>query len=620
MLNAFKTLFFVCLMMVAGQAQAKTNQLEKNTALITDIRYCNQANLDLRQAMQCDFQSEKKNTQSGFSEETRWVRLRVKSPEQAVQAIAIHVGPYFLSDIQLFEKIADRWISQEAGSHLPASNPHAEIGGYSFISQMEKTNENTYYLSIKASSLSNFFVVAEPWPTTNPYNHKLGIGMQFGALLLVLAFSLLSYWLNPNPLMFRFSVFMLVIVLSLAAGSGLLAHYLLPESPKLNQLAVSLLVCLRLGFWIALARVLLKPYQTPQWYVPSCHATYAAVAISMLLIVMDLTYIAYSLVFSAMLIAPILQMVAIGQCHDIEKPFRRVMLAGFFMHTLLIVVLVVAVRYSLAGSYLPIYLARMTDFVAPLVLLSIILFQQRLKSVELIQVKNALLESDLRSQFEQKQLAERSLLIDMLAHELKNPLTAIGMASSSLSHDLEKLGLSKNRRLDNIKLSIANMDRIIERCVLMNTVDRQEQNFYKVPVDLPALLARCLAHFDQAERLHLNMDAAHSVKTDAYLLEIAINNLIGNALKYSPPNSPVQITVYKQASQIKIAIANQIYLELAPDETALFKRFYRHPLAHKVSGSGLGLYLTKGLCQLLDARVSYTKKDHAVEFLIALKA
>jgi signal transduction histidine kinase len=620
MLIAFKKLILVCLLLLAGETQADSAISKANSRLHNDISYCNQANLGFVEATQCEYQPLQKNVSSGFTEGYRWVRLRVSAPTLPAQAIAIHVGPHFLSDIRLFEKKDGGWISQVAGSHLPASDSHAAIGGYSFIVHAQANDVSTYYLRIKATSLSNFFIVAEPWPATQPYNHKLGIGMQMGALLLISTFALISYLLNPNQVMFRFCLLMLVIVACLAAGSGLLAQYLLPESPILNQYIFSLLLCLRLALWIALARALMKPYRTPNWYALSCHVTYGIAAVSMLLIAFNYPVFAYSLVLAAMLIAPMVQMLAISNTSNMEKAFKWVMLTGFFIQTLLIALLAVVVNYSIAGSYLPIYVARMTDFGAPLVLLSIILFQQRIKNTELNQAKTALLESELRSRFELKQLAERGLLIDMLTHELKNPLAAIGMASGSLSHDLAKAGITENRRLDNIKLSIDNMDRIIERCVLMNAVDRQEQIFYKVPVDLHALLARCLAHFDQAERLHLKMDAAHSVQTDAYLLEIAINNLIGNALKYSPPNSPIEITVYKQASQIKIAIANQIYSELAPDETALFKRFYRHPLAHNVSGSGLGLYLTKGLCQLLDANVSYTKKEYAVEFLISLKA
>ena len=147
----------------------------------------------------------------------------------------------------------------------------------------------------------------------------------------------------------------------------------------------------------------------------------------------------------------------------------------------------------------------------------------------------------------------------------------------------------------------------------------QAQNFYKETVGLHALLGRCLAQFDQTDRLHLSMDAALIIKTDEQLLEIAICNLIGNAIKYSPPNSPIKITVQQENQRVIIGIANQIKSELAPDESALFKRFYRHPLAHEISGSGLGLYLTRGLCQLLGATVSYKRSDLLVEFTIALK-
>lgn len=624
MLAAFKSLIFVCLLLLGGQVQANGTPALEHKGLISEIGYCNLANLAFADAAQCEYQTLQKNASTGFAEGYRWIRLRVSAQDLAAQTIAIHVGPHFLSDIRLFEKKDGDWINQEAGSHLPASDSHAEIGGYSFIVHAQANGVNTYYLRIKSSSLSNFFIVAEPWPTSQPYNHKLGIGMQLGALLLILAFALISYGLNPSQVMLRFSLLMLVIVLCFGAGSGLLAQYLLPDHPAFNQFIFSLLICLRLALWIALARALLKPYRTPNWYALSCHVTYGIAAVSMLLIAFNYPVFAYSLVLATMLIAPMVQMLAINNTSNMEKAFKWVMLTGFFIQTLLIALLAVVVNYAIAGSYLPIYVARMTDFVAPLVLLSIILFQQRMKNTELNQAKTALLESELRSQFEQKQLAERGLLLDMLTHELKNPLAAIGMASDSLSHDLTKLGNTENRRLKNIKRSVANMDRIIERCVLMNAVDRQEQDFYNQQVDLTALLGRCIAHFEQNERLQLyshalQTSASHTIKTDGYLLEIAINNLIGNALKYSPPGSPIEISLRQTSNRLLLSISNTIHPKLAPDESALFKRFYRHPLAHEISGSGLGLYLTRGLCQLLGATVSYNRKDQLVEFTIALK-
>ncbi|CAN1523820.1 HATPase domain containing protein [Methylophilaceae bacterium] len=617
-----KKIVFLCLLLAVSYAQAAMQNSLQNQTVVSEILFCNEANLTLEQATQCDYQVTKKTFQPGFVDGPRWIRLRVISPSQTMPSIAVHVGPHFLTDIQLFEKIGHRWHSQVAGSRYPITDMNAKVGGYSFIVPTQSSSENTYYLRINTMGLSHFFIVVEPWPSANPYNHKLSIGMQLGGLLLVLAFAVISYWINPNQVMLRFGLLMLTIVLGLIAGSGILAHYFLRDYPAFNQLIFSWLICLRLALWIGLSRSMLKPYQTPLWYILSCRITYGIAALSMVLIALNLYAIAYGLTFTALLIAPMVQILAIWRSHDIEKPNKRALLLGFATNTVLILIAALAVIYSVGGSYFPIYVARLTDFTVPLVLLTIILFQQRMKNLELVQVKNELLEKNLRTKFEQKLLAERSLLIDMLTHELKNPLTTISMAAGSLSHDLKNMGIANSRRLDNIKLSIANMDSIIERCALMNLVDQHKTALSNEPVDLRRLINDCIKNLDRDNRIDLAMTQSITIMTDPYLLEIVINNLISNALKYAMPAKRIRMAVNDSAiantNTICVQISNAIKPTMAPDEAAIFKRFYRHPLALKTSGSGLGLFLSHGICHMLGGTLSYARTGNTVQFSVDL--
>jgi signal transduction histidine kinase len=63
-----------------------------------------------------------------------------------------------------------------------------------------------------------------------------------------------------------------------------------------------------------------------------------------------------------------------------------------------------------------------------------------------------------------------------------------------------------------------------------------------------------------------------------------------------------------------VKVANQIGLAGAPDASQIFSKYYRSPGARSKSGSGLGLYLTRSITQLLGAQLTYEVEDDQVEF------
>jgi len=135
--------------------------------------------------------------------------------------------------------------------------------------------------------------------------------------------------------------------------------------------------------------------------------------------------------------APIAQIIAIRRTADIPRSLRIALISGFAIIIALVFLSIISVLFPHENSsQAPLYIARIIDLVNPLVMLSIIVYQHKLVRNELISVKSSLAETKLRSEYEGKLLRDRGTLIDMLAHELKNPLTTISLAIDTLKNQL----------------------------------------------------------------------------------------------------------------------------------------------------------------------------------------
>lgn len=618
---------FYALLLLGKSVFALEGDKSRNSSFQLKVEYCqSKSELNsIEEATQCHYESQYLPLHSNFGESARWIRIQIQSDQANTESFAIRVGPYFLKEIELFRLTAQGWISEQAGSRLSGSQPHGNIGGYLFLMPPSPENMNTYYLKVRASSLTHIAVSAHPWLNSNlrSSEHLLGIGAQIGILIAIFAFSLVSLGLSPSTVMARFSVSVANLILCLLSGSGILAIYLFPQEPLLNELIFNWALCLRLGLWIWVSQAFLTTYKTPGWYKTSCWAIYCLVGISMMLIGIGKSNISNGLMLTGIILAPIIQIIAIINTPNMRRSFQTALISGFCISIILIILAILAVLFPIQNnSQAPIYLSRLADFVNPLVMLSIIVFQNRLVRTELTEVKTALTETQLRSEYEGKLLKDRRTLIDMLAHELKNPLASIGLAIDTLSQSIDTNNAHDQRRLKNINRSILNMDGIIERCNLMNLIDQKSLPLSSSEIYLHAFITSIVENLHCDQQVNIDIPNDLIINTDPQFLQIILSNLIENGLKYSPISCRLRIVARLFSADhhphIRITIANPVQQDLAPDPKSVFQRFYRHPLAQKTRGSGLGLYICKELCTLLGGQIDYQYINNEAIFVIEL--
>ena len=95
------------------------------------------------------------------------------------------------------------------------------------------------------------------------------------------------------------------------------------------------------------------------------------------------------------------------------------------------------------------------------------------------------------------------------------------------------------------------------------------------------------------------------IKTDDRILSNIFINLISNALKYSYPNTTVEISLDKEDGFCKLQFSDKGIGIPKKDQKHLFEKFFRASNAENKEGTGLGLHIIKSYLQLLGGRISF---------------
>jgi signal transduction histidine kinase len=98
------------------------------------------------------------------------------------------------------------------------------------------------------------------------------------------------------------------------------------------------------------------------------------------------------------------------------------------------------------------------------------------------------------------------------------------------------------------------------------------------------------------------------LQADPLLLQRALGNLLENAIKYSPPNSEVNLKVDNLASEVQFAVQDQGPGISAADQQHLFELLFRGKSADRESGSGLGLAIVKRIVDAHQGRIWLTSQ------------
>jgi two-component system sensor histidine kinase CreC len=207
---------------------------------------------------------------------------------------------------------------------------------------------------------------------------------------------------------------------------------------------------------------------------------------------------------------------------------------------------------------------------------------------------------EMRTELEGKRYIEQ--YIQTLTHEMKSPLAAIQGAVELLR---EPMAEERHKRFcDNIESESKRMQRLIERLLLLASIERTPALRQPVPVDLSDLVRRAvasLAALGHTKEVRLSLADVPSVYVhgDSLLLETAVVNLLQNALDFAPRGSSIEVAIRTGNDGAMLTVADQGPGIPAYALERVFERFYslKRPDTGKKS-TGLGLSLVREIMAL----------------------
>ncbi len=192
------------------------------------------------------------------------------------------------------------------------------------------------------------------------------------------------------------------------------------------------------------------------------------------------------------------------------------------------------------------------------------------------------------------------------AHELRTPIAALSIHCENLLQDLHPAPESALK----LQQGIQRMSYLVEQILLLNKTSPDHFMSQFQPVNLTALVKQAIVSASEAlsdKNILLEFDGDDcQVNGDSVALETLINNLLGNAIKYSPENGQVLLHTWKRGQEVILEIIDNGPGIPTEQRERVFDRFYRlHGDRHDsgTPGCGLGLSIVKQVVDLHHANI-----------------
>jgi two-component system, OmpR family, phosphate regulon sensor histidine kinase PhoR len=213
----------------------------------------------------------------------------------------------------------------------------------------------------------------------------------------------------------------------------------------------------------------------------------------------------------------------------------------------------------------------------------------------------------------------RQEFVANLVHELKTPLTALRLAAESLLGD--PAPKDRHRFAERVVKEADLLTKIIDNLRQLGDIEAKSMAVEATSFDLGELVRESVVRLGIDRPVNTEIPTPLTITTDRPKLVQALDNLLDNAAKFSPPGTPIDIHAEIAGDEVRISVRDH-GPGISPEHwSRVFERFYKVDRARprEAGGFGLGLAITKHLVQVLGGRIwTETARDGGQVFTIAL--
>ena len=211
-----------------------------------------------------------------------------------------------------------------------------------------------------------------------------------------------------------------------------------------------------------------------------------------------------------------------------------------------------------------------------------------------------------------------------VSHELKTPLAVIESYAGALRRE-DLTDEERREYAGTIAAASESLSALVSNILRLNKLENQQIVPNAEPYDLTRQLSDCaLAHEADWERKDIEFDAQLEeramILADESMLEIAFNNLIGNAVKFTEPGGRIVLRQECEGDEVRVILSDT---GCGMDEETMahiFDKFYQGDTSHKSEGNGLGLAMARRVLEICGGSISVrSTPGEGSEFIVRLK-
>jgi len=209
----------------------------------------------------------------------------------------------------------------------------------------------------------------------------------------------------------------------------------------------------------------------------------------------------------------------------------------------------------------------------------------------------------------------RENLVNATSHEFRTPLTSIiGYTSRLLRRDVELDGETKIKSLQTIKQQAQRLSKMVDDLLVIPELESYSLKFNIEEVDLIESINQVLEYLKN-ENIEFDVNISKELNyiyADIYRIEQILINLIDNAIKYNIDNAPIKIEAFNNNNMPTVKISNKCEKITPEMKEKLFDKFIRvdSDLTRTTRGTGLGLYIVKGLAEAMKINLSLESDEY----------
>ena len=200
------------------------------------------------------------------------------------------------------------------------------------------------------------------------------------------------------------------------------------------------------------------------------------------------------------------------------------------------------------------------------------------------------------------------------AHELQTPLASIkAQAQVALRSTRED---EKRHALQQVTEAINRATHLVQQLLMMARLDPQINHYEMQKIDLAQITRNILSELDSEahkKNIELKLEAPtqHTITGNEAAVHILVRNIVSNAIRYSPNNSSVEVSIGTKAGNTELCVEDNGPGISDEERELIFERFYRGEGNQHIMGSGLGLSIVERVAQLHRAEISLENRTDA---------